>query len=263
LTPNSRSYLNQFTQPDSIIPQQYDPQSWNRYEYALDNPVRYTDPTGHKIACDDGYLGTCGDTGYGDDPSLPTVDHSHDNKGGDNPTEHCNMDPCPKTYQQNQKCYMDPCPWTQLQPDNSLALPWQFDKLSAIGLRVDISGWLPPLPLFGGGLSGDFVYNLKSSEFSFMPSVNGMGGIGVGGSVTPNLLLVYDAPNNDALKGISGGAQINITPEIGVQAGYYQSQSKGDTGQYAQEYTIGPSFGDQGSAAGVLSFTPWNIQIFP
>jgi len=40
-------YLNQFTQPDSIIPQQYDPQSWNRYEYAEDNPVRYSDPTGH------------------------------------------------------------------------------------------------------------------------------------------------------------------------------------------------------------------------
>jgi len=55
LTPNSRSYLNQFTQPDSIIPQQYDPQSWNRYEYAEDNPVRYNDPTGHRNCDEDGY----------------------------------------------------------------------------------------------------------------------------------------------------------------------------------------------------------------
>jgi hypothetical protein len=47
LTPNSRSYLNQFTQPDSIIPQPYNPQSWNRYEYAFDNPIKNSDPTGH------------------------------------------------------------------------------------------------------------------------------------------------------------------------------------------------------------------------
>ena len=47
LTPNSRSYLNQFTQPDSIIPQPNNPQSWNRYEYAEDNPINNTDPTGH------------------------------------------------------------------------------------------------------------------------------------------------------------------------------------------------------------------------
>jgi RHS repeat-associated protein len=48
------SYLNQFTQPDSIIPQTYDPQSWNRYEYAEDNPINHTDPTGHDpYWCDD------------------------------------------------------------------------------------------------------------------------------------------------------------------------------------------------------------------
>ena len=48
-------YLNQFTQPDSIIPQPYDPQSWNRYEYALDNPVHYNDPTGHRNCEEDSY----------------------------------------------------------------------------------------------------------------------------------------------------------------------------------------------------------------
>ncbi len=45
-------YLNHFTQPDSIIPDQYNPQDWNRYSYARNNPLRYTDPSGH-IACDD------------------------------------------------------------------------------------------------------------------------------------------------------------------------------------------------------------------
>jgi hypothetical protein len=41
------SYLNHFTQPDSIVPNPQNPQAWNRYAYALNNPIRYNDPTGH------------------------------------------------------------------------------------------------------------------------------------------------------------------------------------------------------------------------
>jgi RHS repeat-associated protein len=44
-------YLTQMTQPDSIIPDPYNPLSWNRYSYVYNNPVRYNDPTGHK-ACE-------------------------------------------------------------------------------------------------------------------------------------------------------------------------------------------------------------------
>jgi len=33
--------------PDTIVPELADPQTLNRYSYALNNPVRYTDPTGH------------------------------------------------------------------------------------------------------------------------------------------------------------------------------------------------------------------------
>jgi RHS repeat-associated protein len=38
-----------FVQPDTLIPDIYNPQDWNRYSYARNNPLKYTDPTGHRI----------------------------------------------------------------------------------------------------------------------------------------------------------------------------------------------------------------------
>ena len=35
-------------QPDTIIPDLSNPQSWNRYSYVQNNPIGYNDPTGHK-----------------------------------------------------------------------------------------------------------------------------------------------------------------------------------------------------------------------
>ncbi len=46
----SSPYINHFLQPDSIIPNPSNPQSWNRYSYVLDNPINASDPTGHKCA---------------------------------------------------------------------------------------------------------------------------------------------------------------------------------------------------------------------
>ncbi|HNN13213.1 MAG TPA: RHS repeat-associated core domain-containing protein, partial [Anaerolineales bacterium] len=40
-------YLNHFTQPDSIVPDPYNSQDYDRYAYARNNPLRYTDPSGH------------------------------------------------------------------------------------------------------------------------------------------------------------------------------------------------------------------------
>ena len=40
--------LGRFCQPDTIIPEPYNPQTLNRYSYCDNNPLNYTDPTGHK-----------------------------------------------------------------------------------------------------------------------------------------------------------------------------------------------------------------------
>jgi RHS repeat-associated protein len=39
--------LRIFVEPDSIIPDYYNPQSLNRYSYVLNNPYKYVDPDGH------------------------------------------------------------------------------------------------------------------------------------------------------------------------------------------------------------------------
>src|SRR5690349_15832634 len=43
-------YLNRFLSPDDIIPDQYNPQAWDRYAYVFNNSINHNDPTGH-IAC--------------------------------------------------------------------------------------------------------------------------------------------------------------------------------------------------------------------
>ena len=39
-------YLNQFIQPDTIVPDPHTPADWNRYAYVRNSPVNYTDPSG-------------------------------------------------------------------------------------------------------------------------------------------------------------------------------------------------------------------------
>ena len=41
--------IARFTQADTIVQAPYDPQSLNRYAYCRNNPLRYTDPTGHSF----------------------------------------------------------------------------------------------------------------------------------------------------------------------------------------------------------------------
>ncbi len=41
------TYLNQFIQADTIVPNPHQPWQWNRYTYSRDNPINFTDPSGY------------------------------------------------------------------------------------------------------------------------------------------------------------------------------------------------------------------------
>ena len=51
---NARWYdpaIAHFTQADSLIPGAGSPQAWDRYAYVFNNPLKYTDPSGHNPRC--------------------------------------------------------------------------------------------------------------------------------------------------------------------------------------------------------------------
>jgi RHS repeat-associated protein len=48
--------LGRFTQPDTVIHAPNNPQSWNRFAYTLNNPIRYTDPSGNRVCDEDDCL---------------------------------------------------------------------------------------------------------------------------------------------------------------------------------------------------------------
>ncbi|WDP90450.1 MAG: VCBS repeat-containing protein [Desulfobacter sp.] len=66
--------IGQFVMADTIVPEPFNPQSLNRYAYCLNNPVRYTDPSGH--APGDMACGNCHTPGMSEKAQRKAVNTS-------------------------------------------------------------------------------------------------------------------------------------------------------------------------------------------
>ncbi len=64
--------IGQFVMADTFVPDQFNPQSWNRYAYCLNNPLIYVDPTEHEAGDVSGMLGSL--QGSHDDFTLSNTD---------------------------------------------------------------------------------------------------------------------------------------------------------------------------------------------
>ncbi len=64
-------YIGRFISADSIVPGAGNPQALNRYSYTFNNPLRYTDPSGHCPWCGDFIKGFLYQMGYNANP-LPS-----------------------------------------------------------------------------------------------------------------------------------------------------------------------------------------------
>ena len=51
--------VGRFLSPDTIVPNAFNPQDLNRFSYVRNNPLRYTDPTGHQLSVGEGGGGGC------------------------------------------------------------------------------------------------------------------------------------------------------------------------------------------------------------
>ncbi len=74
--------LGRFTQPDSIIPNAGNPQSWNRFSYVLNSPINFNDPTGHMCSDPDDQWGNGCDGSGTPPPTTPLPNSGGGNPGG-------------------------------------------------------------------------------------------------------------------------------------------------------------------------------------
>jgi len=78
-------YLTHFSQPDSIIPNLYNPQDLNRYSYVNNNPINLNDPSGHKHTCNPKDPGPeCGDNPPPPSTPVPPICYYCQNPGNNN-----------------------------------------------------------------------------------------------------------------------------------------------------------------------------------
>ncbi|GAB4412279.1 MAG: hypothetical protein Kow00123_26110 [Anaerolineales bacterium] len=117
---NARWYdpaLGRFTQPDTLVPEPGNPQALNRYAYTLNNPVRYTDPSGH-----------ASDAGGAYDDFNP------DRKGRPNPSGSSQRERHPDADTQNilvTDATVAPSPWGEMSEEAFNLVSYQSKKLYA------------------------------------------------------------------------------------------------------------------------------------
>jgi RHS repeat-associated protein len=200
---NARYYLpstGRFLSADTIVPDPTNPQSFNRYSYVNNNPLRFTDPTGH-------YL-------FEENPDETIVRY---NSGG--APIHC----------ANADCL------TIQPPTPILEVP------DAVAINVSGSGTTSPVH---GNAGLEYVFNLRSHQFTTFVVAGGGGSAGAGGSVNVSGVAIYNL-GEDNYEYRSGFIDANVTAAAGpgVTAGHAWTPNNYDKG--ARSYYAGIALGAQ------------------
>ncbi|MEW6405341.1 MAG: RHS repeat-associated core domain-containing protein [Chloroflexota bacterium] len=242
------SYLNHFIQPDTIVPNPANPQTWNRYSYTRNNPVRYSDPTGHDVCDEEGaycynqnskYRGknrrnppiapekkrrvinfTVSTEGETEDASPASLDEFMRSL-----IPISNSEACEFIIEDEVMCNAD---LSFLgDPSDPRSIQAMLDALiaaanvDAAGVRVEGS---VTLPIIGGvDLNVDVLYFRRSREFGSFITPGLQRGSG-GGGLTFGLVFGNDMPNRGAYAGQSVtviGADIPLVPlGVNVESDY-------------------------------------------
>jgi len=191
------------------VPSYANPQNLNRYSYVTNNPLRYTDPTGHMLDPYDGG-GGCNSLSC-----FPQVPNNPPGGGGGNGDQGNGDD---GNITDDLISILDQLAWDYIP--------------SAVGVHGNIT-WN-----FGGGIEGNFtpmelmlLANWRSGEISLMVSMAGSGMLTVpdlvGVSLNGGITEVYGASSNIRLEGWSDFLGGSISVGEGLNLGASRSYGNG------------------------------------
>ena len=207
------AYLNRWTSPDSIIPDPYSTQDWDRYSYCRNNPARFVDPTGHW-----------------------TEDQLNESLGKNWRDKYFEKK---AVFEKRTKLLgfllskntTDPITLGIVRSLFNVAyaahgVGVDFSGVDALGARVTVSGGTGGV----GGISGDVMLNLSSGEFSGFISPEGGILIGEGITIVGGITMYSNMPTNEGFRETSKAVGILGGDIIGINA----EESWGGVTQYPQ-----------------------------
>jgi len=163
--------LGRFTQPDTIVPHPLNPQSLNRFAYVLNNPVKYTDPTGHAEMCEE----SCGQEGTGDpseDNNENTSENTANTESQDTPAD----DGGNQNPNDNVGC------WPHCKDKDDVVSDSANPIVSALPVLAGVS----LLPAFSPPKVGDTIFRIFGAPLTTDPEWPIPGSGPFGRSWTPN-----------------------------------------------------------------------------
>ncbi len=189
--------IGRFIQPDTIIPNPANPQSWNRYSYTLNNPIKFSDPSGHSRIEEE-----CGMNGEDCGERVPayTWNSPENNRDDENGIS------TSKKGRSRTETVTDKALKGDFNAILDLVIPSNF------GWRVQAEGAFAPFGVVwtpSGTLGVNLVYNRKSDEmaasvdWSLLPVDFGLGSP-IGASVTTGPIIGWGSSDiRDATSGYS------------------------------------------------------------
>jgi hypothetical protein len=240
------------------VPGYANPQTLNRYSYVLNNPMKLTDPTGHKCVgeaeeCEDenkrpingaGGFGGGGNSNGGGGYHPPVVIPDLACGGMLICTQQTPYDYAASLlpFTSSDACYFllhDPILCSSSSWQNVPSPASQINiSIDALGLRIEGSGWL-----FGGAdLNIDLLYFGSSNEMGLFVSPGGQTGDGGGFAITGGILIGQNLPGSGSYSGVSytvAGGDIPVIP-LGINVeGEYSISSPNANGTIPQTTYLG------------------------